>query len=89
MSDIFEDFRKAHELVMSFKRDWLPMPWRIMASHSVPYGRVYRQWDAKGRLLLWVNRGAIHDLPALKFSAKFDYSDFTGYVPISIPVFFE
>ena len=34
----------------------------ILASHAVPYGRVYRQWDASGNLLVWVNRGEIEDL---------------------------
>jgi hypothetical protein len=40
-----------------------PMPHAVMAHHSVPYSRVFRQWDARGRLLVWVNRGAIADLP--------------------------
>jgi hypothetical protein len=40
-----------------------PCPSRIMASHAVPYGRAYRQWNTRGELLLWVNRGLIADLP--------------------------
>jgi hypothetical protein len=34
----------------------------FMAHHSVPYGRIFKQWDARGRLLVWVNRGEIEDL---------------------------
>lgn len=36
---------------------------RIMASHAVPYGRAFKQWDTNGRLLVWANRGEIVDLP--------------------------
>lgn len=35
----------------------------ILASHRVPYGRIFRQWDTKGRLWVWANRGEIEDLP--------------------------
>lgn len=38
-------------------------PRRVMASHAVPYGRVYREWMANGDLVLWANRGEIADLP--------------------------
>jgi len=40
-----------------------PRPHCFMAHHSVPYGRVYSQWDTRGRLLVWVNRGEIADIP--------------------------
>jgi hypothetical protein len=40
-----------------------PAPHSILTSHAVPYGRAYRQWDSKGRLLIWVNRGEVADLP--------------------------
>jgi hypothetical protein len=35
----------------------------IWASHKVPYGKVFRQWDTLGRLWCWCNRGEIADLP--------------------------
>lgn len=40
-----------------------PMPRRIFAHHSVPYGRCYRQWMTNGDLVVWANRGEIADLP--------------------------
>lgn len=33
----------------------------FLAHHSVPWGRLYRQWDTKGRLWCWVNKGWIFD----------------------------
>jgi hypothetical protein len=52
--------------------DLPPTPRCIMASHLVPYGRVYRQWNTRGELLLWANRGEIADLPrAERASAAF------------------
>jgi hypothetical protein len=57
-SDPFKTFMAA----MVRLRDVPPRTF-IMAHHSVPYGRVYRQWDTQGHLLLWVNRGLIADLP--------------------------
>lgn len=35
----------------------------IRASHKVPFGRVFRQWDTDGKLWCWCNRGEIADLP--------------------------
>lgn len=40
-----------------------PPPIRcLLASHAVPYGQVYRQWDTNGELFVWVNRGEIADV---------------------------
>jgi hypothetical protein len=36
---------------------------RIRASHRVPYGRSYRQWNTRGELEVWANRGELADLP--------------------------
>ena len=33
----------------------------IVAHHGVPWGRTFRQWDTAGRLVVWVNRGQLHD----------------------------
>lgn len=41
-------------------------PSGIRAAHGVPWGRVFRQWDTRGRLWLWVNRGWLEDLPRAK-----------------------
>lgn len=35
----------------------------FLAHHAVPYGKLYRQWDTKGRLWCWVNKGWIADMP--------------------------
>lgn len=39
-----------------------PRPYCFMADHKVPYGQVFRQWDTRGRLLVWINRGEIEAL---------------------------
>lgn len=43
-----------------------PVPARIRASHAVPYGDVYRQWNTRGELELWANRGELEDLPRVE-----------------------
>jgi hypothetical protein len=63
MSD--SDLFKACMDLIERLRDVPPRTF-IMAHHSVPYGRVYRQWNTHGHLLLWVNRGLIADLPRAK-----------------------
>lgn len=40
-----------------------PVPHAILAHHAVPYGAAYRQWDTRGRLYVWANRGQIADMP--------------------------
>lgn len=59
MTEMFEALRTMQDRLASLP----PRPWCFMASHSVPYGRVYRQWDTRGRLLVWVNRGEVADMP--------------------------
>lgn len=46
---------------ISLTRDAPPVPRGILASLKVPWGRVYRQWDAKGNLWIWMNRAELHD----------------------------
>src|SRR4051794_11020600 len=41
---------------------------RIRAHHSVPYGRAYRQWNTRGELEVWANRGEIEDLPRRSYA---------------------
>lgn len=60
-----------------------PVPTRMRASHRVPYGRVFRQWNTRGELEVWVNRGLIHDLPRMR-PAECALHGLGG-----IPVFFE
>lgn len=56
-SDILGDLR-----AMSGKIGALPpRPAGIRLAHSIPYGRVFRQWDTKGRLWVWCHRGALLD----------------------------
>lgn len=52
----------TREAVQAFAK--LPPPIAgIRTSHHVPYGRTFRQWDTRGRLWVWVNRGEVEDLP--------------------------
>lgn len=55
--DLLASFREAQERLAALP----PRPRCFMASHSVPYGRVFRQWNTRGDLLVWVNRGEIAD----------------------------
>lgn len=43
--------------------DLPPRPYLIRADHRVPYGQGFKQWDTSGRMVLWVNRGWVADLP--------------------------
>jgi hypothetical protein len=36
---------------------------RIIARHDVPYGRAFRMWTTRGDLIVYANRGEMHDLP--------------------------
>jgi len=60
-------------------------PRAIRAHHSVPLGRIFRQWNAAGELHVWVNRGEIHDLPR----AKKRPDSVLGAALSGIPVWFE
>lgn len=74
-SEIIRDFKKTYELVRSVP----VLPWRIYAHHSVPRSKTYRQWRSDGRLILWVNRGAIHDLPVRKKTDNWPYFNSIEY----------
>jgi hypothetical protein len=43
-----------------------PRIYRLYATHSVPYGRVYRMWTTRGDLIAYVNRGQVADMPRAK-----------------------
>lgn len=43
-----------------------PQPRAIYTSHSVPWGRVFRQWTARGDLIVWVSRGEFEDMPRVR-----------------------
>lgn len=45
-----------------------PIPRGLRTSHSVPYGRVFRQWDTRGDLWLWVSRGQVEDMPHIDWN---------------------
>lgn len=40
-----------------------PVPFAIMCHNAVPHGRTFRQWDTRGRLFAWVNRGQMEAMP--------------------------
>jgi hypothetical protein len=67
-----------------------PRPWCIKASHAVPFGRVYRQWDTRGRLIVWANRGEIEDIPCRAATTRDGYAIAPNAIDIelltSIPV---
>lgn len=58
-ADMVRAFQQMREQI-----DAGPPPIRCFrAHHSVPYGRTFRQWNTRGDLEVWVNRGEIADLP--------------------------
>lgn len=58
--DVFRDLRRFAAIVSQLP----PRPHCVIASHAVPYGRIFRQWDTRGRLLIWANRGEVADIPS-------------------------
>lgn len=57
-----ETFMDLHKIVDE-AREAAPVCSGFLAHHAVPYGKIYRQWDTKGRLWCWVNKGWMADLP--------------------------
>lgn len=55
MSLVLNDLRRFQRIVSETPK----LPDALMAHHSVPYGRSYRQWRTDGRLIVWVNRGMV------------------------------
>lgn len=58
MSDPINDLLVMHRQIKMLP----PRPMAYCASHSVPYGRVFRQWRTDGRMIAWVNRGEVADM---------------------------
>lgn len=71
MSDAFDHFLEVIREVEALP----PIADAILASHRVPRGRHYRQWDTRGRLLLWVSRGELEDARIRRraFSQRVDH----------------
>ena len=61
-SGFIAEMRRVSEMVAALP----PQPKCFMAHHAVPYGQLYRQWNTKGELLVWVNRGEVADLTRRK-----------------------
>jgi hypothetical protein len=59
VSDLIADLRKA----MAVTKDLPPPVDHIVATHSVPYGKVFRMYNTRGRMVVYVNRGMVADLP--------------------------
>lgn len=59
-----DDF-KAMSKIIHEANESAPRCHGFLAHHAVPYGRLYRQWDTKGRLWCWVNKGWIADMPRM------------------------
>lgn len=67
-----------------------PVVSRFHASHSVPFGRVYRMWTTRGELIAYVNRGLIADLP--RAPEPWDFIGVSSMVPpglLGIPVYYD
>lgn len=46
-----------------------PVPRGILLSPLVPVDRLVRQWDTNGDLWIWMNSGALEDLPKRSYDA--------------------
>lgn len=55
MSEFVRDFTEQMQAIKTLPA-W---PYCFMASPLVPYGKTYKQYDTRGRLILWVNRDEI------------------------------
>lgn len=47
-------------------KDAPPIPSAFLTHPAVPYGRVFRQWDTKGWLWLWVHPDVLACLPRVR-----------------------
>lgn len=82
--------RQAWDALWGQRYDAPPRLARVYASHSVPFGRVYRMWTTRGELIAYVNRGEIADLP--RAPEPFDFAVVSPLCPpgiIGIPIYFE
>lgn len=82
-----EDLTRAMRVVADY-----PIPVSgIRTSHSVPYGRVFRQWDTYGKLWLWTNRGEVEDMPHIEWNGMevIAGADILGPALIGVPVYHE
>lgn len=84
IDDVFAEMRRVSEMVAALP----PRPKCFMAHHSVPYGRVYRQWNTKGELLVWVNRGEVADMARYKPNYAIAPNAIDTALLTSIPVFY-
>jgi hypothetical protein len=77
-------------------REWnerlkkMPPPvWRIIARHDVPYGRCFKYYDTKNRLIVYANRGEIADLPHRPAKEQWELVREPYQLPHGIPVVVE
>lgn len=63
--DAFEMVQRFGHLVAD-----APVCSRVIATHAVPYGRVFRMWTTRGEMIVYVNRGEIADLPREKAKTR-------------------
>lgn len=63
----------------------------VRASHAIPYGRYFKQWDTNGRPWLWVNRGEVEDMPHASRDGVevIAGAGILGPELIGVPVYFE
>lgn len=88
MSDPFGSEAMAQMFDLSRQiADAPPVVSRCIATHSVPYGRVFRMWTTRGELIVYVNRGEVADLPRAK--AKPEPFAFETTWLFGIPVYVE
>lgn len=62
---------------------------RFVATHSVPYGRVFRMWTTRGELIAYINRGEVADMPREKIGYDNIGASIVSPAVFGIPVYFE
>lgn len=58
MSDMLDEIRELSRRLEAMP----PRISRFYATHSVPYGRVFRMWTTRGELIAYINRGEVADM---------------------------
>lgn len=63
MDDFMADLQRAITMVENMP----PSPHAIRMHHSVPVGRIFRQWDTRGRLFIWANPSVYDEMKHTKY----------------------
>lgn len=80
----FPEPKPLHEQVQLVEKVQ-PLVHAIWMSRHVPLGKVYRQWDSQGKLLIWVNKSVIENLPERELPKRTPLLSLMRF-PTGIPV---